>query len=177
MKRTSLLFLMIALIASVMVLNGCPKKQEPATPPPTPIDTTKKEVRTEPETPKQPEAKTELREEQLQTVYFDFDKYNLRPDAKSSLDANFALLQQFSNVIIKIEGHCDERGTVEYNLALGGRRATAVKRAFAEQRGMAGVAIETLSKGEEEPVVRNATTEEDHARNRRAVILLECAPR
>ena len=151
MKRTSLLFLMIALIASVMVLNGCPKKQEPATPPPTPIDTTKKEVRTEPETPKQPEAKTELREEQLQTVYFDFDKYNLRPDAKSSLDANFALLQQFSNVIIKIEGHCDERGTVEYNLSLGEKRAKSVMD-YLTGLGIAASRISIISYGKERPV-------------------------
>ena len=151
MKRTSLLFLMIALIASVMVLNGCPKKQEPATPPPAPIDTTKKVVTPEPEKPKPPEPKPELREEQLQTVYFDFDKYNLRPDAKSSLDANFALLQQFANVVIKIEGHCDERGTVEYNLALGEKRAKAVMD-YLTGLGVAASRISVISYGKERPV-------------------------
>jgi peptidoglycan-associated lipoprotein len=151
MRRTSLLFLMITLITSVMVLNGCPRKKEPVTPPPAPVENTKPEVRTEPEKPKPPEPKPELREEQLQTVYFDFDKYNLRPDAKSSLDANFALMQQFSNVIVKIEGHCDERGTVEYNLSLGEKRAKSVMD-YLTGLGIAAGRISIISYGKERPV-------------------------
>jgi peptidoglycan-associated lipoprotein len=142
---------MITLITSVMVLNGCPRKKEPVTPPPAPVENTKPEVRTEPEKPKPPEPKPELREEQLQTVYFDFDKYNLRPDAKSSLDANFALMQQFSNVIVKIEGHCDERGTVEYNLSLGEKRAKSVMD-YLTGLGIAAGRISIISYGKERPV-------------------------
>ncbi|MBI5266257.1 MAG: peptidoglycan-associated lipoprotein Pal [candidate division Zixibacteria bacterium] len=166
MRRTSLLLLMVALITSLMVLNGCPKKQEPVTPPPAPVETTKPEVKPEPEQPKQPEAKPELREEQLQTVYFDFDKYNLRPDAKSSLDANFALLQQYSNVIIKIEGHCDERGTVEYNLSLGEKRAKSVMD-YLTGLGVSASRVTIVSYGKERPLDAGHN-ETAWAKNRRA---------
>jgi peptidoglycan-associated lipoprotein len=73
-----------------------------------------------------------------------------------------------------IEGHCDERGTIEYNLALGARRAAAVRKALQSLEGMQDLAIETVSRGEEEPAIPDARTEQQHAKNRRAEITLHC---
>jgi len=92
-----------------------------------------------------------LQVSQFQTVYFDFDKYNLRADAKASLDANFALLQEFPDAIIKVEGHCDERGTVEYNISLGEKRARAVMD-YLVGKGIAAARLSIISYGKERPV-------------------------
>ena len=91
-----------------------------------------------------------LQETQFQTVYFDLDKYELRADAKASIDANFALLQEFADAIIKIEGHCDERGTIEYNLSLGEKRAKAVMDYLVGQ-GIAPARLSVISFGKERP--------------------------
>ena len=64
----------------------------------------------------------------LQPVYFDYDSYALRPDALATLKLNADKILKVPNVVIQIEGHCDERGTQEYNFALGERRALAVRR-------------------------------------------------
>ena len=63
----------------------------------------------------------------MQTIYFDFDKYNLLEDAKRALEINAEVLRENPGVKIMIQGHCDERGTNEYNLALGERRAKAAR--------------------------------------------------
>ena len=84
-------------------------------------------------------------------VYFDFDKYNIRSDARTALEYNAELLKQYPGKNILIEGHCDERGTVEYNLALGERRDKAVKDYLA-QLGINKVRMETISYGKERPV-------------------------
>jgi len=86
----------------------------------------------------------------LQTVYFDFDKYDLRSDAKAAIDANFGLLQEFPDAIVKIEGHCDERGTIEYNLSLGEKRANAVMDYLVGQ-GIATARLSVISYGKERP--------------------------
>jgi len=98
-------------------------------------------------------------------VYFDFDKYNLRPDAKSSLDRNFALLQEFPNAIVELQGHCDERGTVEYNLALGERRAKSVQ-TYLIGLGIDPARLKTVSFGKERPAVPGHD-ESAWAKNRR----------
>lgn len=106
-------------------------------------------------------------------VYFDFDQSALRADATSYIQGLAGRMRGIEGLDrLTIEGHCDERGTIEYNLALGGRRAKEVRAAF-ESAGVS-VAIADISKGEESPVVRNASTEEDHQKNRRAVITLTC---
>jgi peptidoglycan-associated lipoprotein len=107
-----------------------------------------------------------LQETQFQTVYFDFDKYDLRADAKASLDANFALLQEFPDAIVKVEGHCDERGTVEYNLSLGEKRAKAVM-TYLAGRGIAQARLSIISYGKERPV-DPGHNETAWAKNRRA---------
>jgi peptidoglycan-associated lipoprotein len=91
--------------------------------------------------------------EPLQDVFFDFDKSNIRPDGKQSLDANIQWLKANSAVRIRVEGHCDERGTNEYNLALGERRARAT-RDYLVAGGIDAKRISTVSYGEERPFVQ-----------------------
>ena len=69
---------------------------------------------------------------------------------------------------LTVEGHCDERGSIEYNLSLGQRRARAVRDYLVNKPGLSGVNIGLISKGEEEPAVPNARTEDQHQQNRRA---------
>jgi len=99
-------------------------------------------------------------------VYFDFDKYDIRTDAQPLLDAQAAWLKRYPAVAVRIEGNCDERGTREYNLALGARRANAV-RDFLVARGVAGDRISTVSYGKEKPIDAG-TGEEADAHNRNA---------
>jgi peptidoglycan-associated lipoprotein len=84
-------------------------------------------------------------------VYFDFDKYNVRDDARPVLDAQAAWLARYPAVQVRIEGNCDELGTREYNFALGARRANSV-REYLEQHGVADSRISTVSYGKEHPV-------------------------
>ncbi len=71
------------------------------------------------------EQDAEVLQAQLKTVYFDFDNYSLSPEAQSALQYNAEILRRTPNTMLIVEGHCDERGTAEYNLALGDRRARA----------------------------------------------------
>ncbi|HRD28024.1 MAG TPA: peptidoglycan-associated lipoprotein Pal [Caulobacter sp.] len=97
-------------------------------------------------------------------VYFDLDRYDIRSDAMPVLDAQAAWLRQYPNVRVRIEGNCDERGTREYNLALGARRANAV-RDYLASRGVASSRIATLSWGKERPI-DPGSNEDAWARNR-----------
>ena len=103
---------------------------------------------------------------ELLTIYFDYDKYNLKADAKNSLTSNGKTLRENADVKVLIEGHCDERGTVEYNLALGEKRAMAA-RDYLVDLGVKADRIRTISYGEEHPV-DPGHTEASWAKNRRA---------
>lgn len=105
----------------------------------------------------------------LRTINFAFDSFELDPTAQSILEGNLAWLRQNPGTQVQIEGHCDERGTVEYNLLLGERRAKAVK-AYLVARGIADTALHTISYGEERPV-QTDRSEEAYAMNRRAQFL------
>jgi peptidoglycan-associated lipoprotein len=102
----------------------------------------------------------------LGDVHFDYDRYDLRSDARTTLQANADWLKQNSSNRVEVEGHCDERGTVEYNLALGAKRAKAV-RDYLVTLGISADRISTISYGEELPLCRD-TAEDCYARNRRA---------
>ena len=101
----------------------------------------------------------------LQKVYFDYDKYDLRDDALATLRANADKIKDAPGVIIQIEGHCDERGTQEYNLALGEKRALAT-RSHLINLGVSGDRLITISYGEEDPF-DSGHTEGAWAKNRR----------
>ncbi len=105
----------------------------------------------------------------LKDVHFDFDKYDIRPDAARVLDANIDWMRSNPDAVVLVEGHCDERGTNEYNLALGERRARSTMN-YLIAHGVSASRIKTISYGEERPVCmdRNETC---WARNRRAHFL------
>jgi len=100
-------------------------------------------------------------------VFFDFDKFNLRPDQRTTLDKQVAWLKSNPSVTVVVEGHCDERGTREYNLALGERRANAVKD-YMTASGVNPERIQVISYGKERPVALGST-EEAWSQNRRGV--------
>jgi len=89
--------------------------------------------------------------EKLQTIYFDYDRFDIKPDARGILDGNAEFLAANPDIRILVEGHCDERGTTEYNLHLGQRRADGV-REYLVSKGIAADRIETISYGEERPI-------------------------
>ena len=99
-------------------------------------------------------------------VYFDLDRYTIRPEAYPRLDAQVAWLQRYPQVTVRIEGNADERGTREYNLALGARRAESV-RSYLVERGVSAGRIDTISYGKERPIAAGSN-EEAWARNRNA---------
>jgi peptidoglycan-associated lipoprotein len=92
-----------------------------------------------------------LRSALTSVIHFDFDQSELRDDSRAALDAKIPVLLANPDVNIRIAGHCDERGSVEYNIALGQRRAAAAKR-YLTERGVAANRIETVSFGEGRPV-------------------------
>ncbi|MFH2035472.1 MAG: peptidoglycan-associated lipoprotein Pal [Candidatus Zixiibacteriota bacterium] len=160
------LLLFTLLSAFLILMVGCGHKPEPVpeapvieepTPEPEPV----KEVIPEPE----PEV-IPMKDSDFMTIYFDFDKYNLVDKAKKSLDNNAALLKSKREVIIVIEGHCDERGTEKYNLSLGDKRAMSAKD-YLLQLGVNPAQIhETVSYGKSKPV-DTGHTETAWAKNRR----------
>jgi peptidoglycan-associated lipoprotein len=99
-------------------------------------------------------------------VYFDFDRYEVRSDATGLLDAQASWLKRYPAVQVRIEGNCDERGTREYNLALGARRANAV-RDYLASHGVDAGRITTVSYGKEKPVDLGSGDEADQ-KNRNA---------
>lgn len=151
--------LYVAGFLTMAMLIGCAKK--PIVKPP--------EVITPPkvaETKEEPSVRAEWESiPELKTVHFDFNKSELRPDAREILKKNAEYLKANKDLKILIEGHCDERGTVEYNLALGQRRANAIR----EYYGKLGISlgrIATISYGEEKPL-DPASNEKAWAKNRR----------
>jgi peptidoglycan-associated lipoprotein len=109
-------------------------------------------------------------ERPLQDVYFDLDKFELRDDAKGPLQKNADWLKKWGSTAVSVEGHCDSRGSAEYNLALGTRRANAVKE-YLVSLGVAPGRMTVISKGKEQPVC----TEENEScwqQNRRGHFVL-----
>ncbi|HXF49593.1 MAG TPA: peptidoglycan-associated lipoprotein Pal [Verrucomicrobiae bacterium] len=149
MKRIGLLLLGITVMG--FYVSGCGKKAQPVTDKPAP----QTETRTEPQDTSGRIPSGEVSEEPtpsgFQKIYFDFDRYYIRDDAKSALEQNARVLKANPNMRILIEGHCDERGTVEYNLALGERRAAAARQ-YLMDLGIDGSRISTVSYGKERPV-------------------------
>ena len=108
-----------------------------------------------------------LRSEHI--VYFDFDKSSVSSEFSAILDAHAKFLNENSSVNVLVEGHADERGTPEYNIALGERRAKAVV-TYLENMGVAASQLTVVSYGEEKPMVKDRS-ESAFAKNRRAVLV------
>jgi peptidoglycan-associated lipoprotein len=138
-RRTTLV---LVPLCALVVAFGCSKKPKPeVTPPPV-------QAPTPPPTPPPPPPPPPVLT--LNDVFFDFDKYNLRDDAMAVLKTDGQGMMDITNGNVLLEGHCDERGTVEYNLALGQKRADAVK-SYLTQYGVDAARLSTISYGEERP--------------------------
>lgn len=174
----------LGVISLMMLLAfGCAKK-EVVKPGVAPVPEVKKAVpekRAPEELAAKPMEEAKIREEELarervlkrgiavfenEDIHFDFDKYNIRPDAAEILKRKAEWLKVHPNVHVLIEGHCDERGTEEYNLALGERRANSAKQ-FLLNLGVDTGCMSTISYGEERPL-DPGHNEEAWAKNRRA---------
>jgi peptidoglycan-associated lipoprotein len=158
---------LVALILTIL-FAGCAKEEpppptteappRPAAPPPPPPPA--------PTPPPGPSISQQAFQEfQNQDIHFDFDKYDLRTDARTILDRKASFLNQNSSVRVQIEGHTDDRGTAEYNLALGERRANAAKQ-YLTTAGISAGRLSTISYGEERPL-DPAQNEAAWAKNRR----------
>jgi len=155
-------------LLAMAVLAGCGKKTmetpPPVTPPPAPAPQTTPPP--PPPPPPAPVAAPTLNQGDVQDVFFDYDKAELRSDARATLTEDGRKLVASPKTNITIEGHCDERGTVDYNLALGERRANA-GRDFLVSYGVDGGRIKTISYGESRPFALGHD-ESAWAQNRRA---------
>ena len=103
-------------------------------------------------------------------VFFDFDKSSIKSEGQQTLQRQAQWLQKYPNVTVTVEGHCDDRGTREYNLALGERRATAVQKALVAL-GVSANRVKTISYGKERPAVLG-DNEASWAQNRRGVTVI-----
>ncbi|UCF05696.1 MAG: peptidoglycan-associated lipoprotein Pal [bacterium] len=164
---------LVLLLVLVLILPACAKKETvpikeeepveevPPPPPPPPLE-------------EEEEEPIEVEEEEpivLNDVFFDFDKYNIKNEFKGVLAANADVLLTHSEIELTIEGHCDERGTNEYNLSLGERRARAVID-FYVAYGVDSGRLAIISYGEERPFARGHN-EEAWAQNRRAHMVIK----
>jgi len=107
----------------------------------------------------------------LFTVHFDYDKSTLSAEAKENLQKDVDFMKAHPNAVVQIEGHCDHHGSIEYNLALGERRAKSV-RAYMINLGVQGSRLTTISYGKEKPL-DSSETETADAKNRRANFVVQ----
>jgi peptidoglycan-associated lipoprotein len=181
-------------LALAAALSGCGGRSQPeaAPPPAAPADDEAERRRREAE-----EAERRAREEAIrreeeeaarrreaelarvrsvvaEMIFFDFDKSDIRPDARATLEAKAEVLRAHPEIRIRIEGHCDERGSDEYNLALGMRRALAA-RDYLVRLGLDPSRFEVVSFGEERPLDPRSN-EEAWAKNRRAEFHITAPP-
>jgi peptidoglycan-associated lipoprotein len=160
----------LALIfTATAVLSACASKPKPQPQQPQPpMEQPRPQPRPQPQPPQPPGIVPGSEQDFVinigDRVYFDFDSYAIRPDAQPVLAAQAAWLNRYPSVRVRVEGNCDERGTREYNLALGARRANAI-RDFLVSRGVSTARIATLSYGKERPI-DGGTGEDAWARNR-----------
>ncbi len=181
MPRRYTLIAILLILALPLVTAGCKKKQPEEVPPPPPVEEpqpapepapapkpvpeddwkTQEPVKTE-----DPRALAMKVEGQLKTVYFDFDRYDLDDADRAILKANAQVMKDNGSMSFVVEGHCDERGTIEYNLALGERRANSV-RDYLTSLGVSASRLRIKSYGEERPAVEGSN-ESAWAKNRRA---------
>jgi peptidoglycan-associated lipoprotein len=159
--------LSLAVVAGIV--TGCAKKaaEAPPTPPPAPPQAeTPPTPPPTPPPPPPPAPEPERVSLEFQAAFFDFDSYSLRDDARAALDNDARMLRDNMSAGVTIEGHCDERGTVEYNQALGERRAQAA-RDYLVSAGISAGRIQIISYGKERPFA-DGHDESAWQQNRRA---------
>lgn len=158
-------------IAGAIALAGCSKKAPEELPPPPVTDNTGS---TPTPTPQGAVPGTQPHFVEVMagrdTIYFDLDRYNIDSADQAALQEQARYLAQYPQARATIEGHCDERGTRDYNLALGERRANAAKN-YLISLGVAAERLTTVSYGKERPIALGSN-EESWSRNRRAVTIV-----
>lgn len=161
--------LRFAALSAALLVAACTHKQEAVTTAPPPV----------PPPPPQQQAVTssiipgsaqDFKVNVGDTVHFALNQYNIEDNDKATLNKQAAWLARYPSVRLTIEGHCDERGTREYNLALGARRANAVKE-FLVAQGVPAGRLETVSYGKERPICTESN-EDCWAQNRRGVSVI-----
>jgi peptidoglycan-associated lipoprotein len=175
MKKIIVLCVALSL---VMLFNACGKKAAKVAPVQGPAVEKVEEPVAQVEKPYlseeelfQQKSLEELNKDQvLKRIHFDFDKYTIRDDMKAILQANANWLLKFASVEVLIEGHCDEKGTIEYNIALGEKRAEAAKN-YLVSLGMNAAKIKIISYGKSKPLVQGVD-EETYFQNRRAEFVI-----
>lgn len=159
-------------LSSALALGAC-KKEPPVTAPPPPQDTVAPTPAPTP-TPTAPQPGSQSHFSSAMagadTIYFDTDRYDIDSEDAAALRRQAEYLLQYTNARASVEGHADERGTRDYNLALGERRANAAKN-YLVSLGVPEGRLRTVSYGEERPVA-TASNEAAWARNRRAVTVM-----
>jgi len=171
-KQMILSVTLVLAIASLFLITSCAKQQMRAEEEVAPAPAPEAPKAVEPEAPKvdmeamrkaeeerqarlrqmemAQKLRDEIREFEAEKIYFDFDKSELKMDARAILAKKAEWLRKHPEFSLRIEGHCDERGTIEYNLALGERRANAAWK-FLNALGISGSRMSTISYGEENP--------------------------
>ncbi len=176
----------VAVIFVACLVSACGKKKPPVANPTAPPSGTAAPAASRPPSPPEPVAEPAVvpaepvredtiasssldeinRNSPLKPLFFEYDSSDITPEGRGVLEANAAILKQYTNWTVTIEGHCDERGTAEYNLALGERRAVAA-RAYLVSLGIGADRLRTVSYGKEFPF-DPGHDEASYAKNRRA---------
>jgi peptidoglycan-associated lipoprotein len=177
-KRYLSLFAILALVLSLGMVVGCGKEQVAA---PGGQISAEEQARLEAERQRrmreaqlqeQQARATQLRELSVnQDIHFDYDRYDLSAEAKQILNEKSQYMNGHPELMVIVEGHCDERGSAAYNMALGEKRARAAA-GYLEAMGIGPSRLETVSYGEERPLVMG-TSEEAYAANRRAHFVIK----
>jgi peptidoglycan-associated lipoprotein len=157
-----------AAMAALLLLAACASKPKSmAEAPPPPPASSSSSASTDVQSSVIPGSEQDFKTNVGDTVHFDYDKYSVRDDDKDLLSRQAAWLQKYPQVRVTVEGHCDERGTREYNLALGARRANAVKE-YLVSLGISTSRVDTISYGKERPICTESD-ESCYSQNRRGV--------
>jgi peptidoglycan-associated lipoprotein len=167
----------LATIAAVLLLSACATKEPPPPPAALTAAPAPQAARPAPAPPPVvqntivPGSLKDFQQNVGDRVFFDFDKSDLDQTDQDTLKRQAAWLAKYPSVTITVEGHCDERGTREYNLALGARRAAAVKE-YLSSLGVSAARLDTISYGKERPVC-SESAENCWAMNRRGVSVIK----
>jgi len=160
--------LKFACVSAALVLGACTHKQEAVNTAPPPVQSAPAAPAPAPVTSSiLPGSAEDFRVNVGDTVHFGYNEYNIQDNDKSVLGRQAQWLAKYPSVRVTVEGHCDERGTREYNLALGARRANAVKEYLVSQ-GVSTARVETVSYGKERPICTESN-EACWSQNRRGV--------
>jgi len=161
-------YFIISAFTLVLALSlGCAKKQTVKQE--EPIKQPEVALQTPPVATPPVEAQPVVPKVEFKTIFFAFDSYSLNEEGKTLLNQAGGLLRSYPDIVLRLEGHCDERGTAEYNLALGEKRANAV-REYLENLGVSRSRLSTVSFGKEKPVALG-NDEESWAKNRRVELI------